>query len=520
MLQVLLATAMASASSLQAQETTVAPRAEGEGPWPQLIIRGVTLINGTLSPPLGPVDIEVRGNRITSMQTFMPDVPVDPKLRPKLEPGGHELSAEGMYLLPGFVDTHVHYVGWPHNAIAGDRSSEYIFKLWLAHGVTTVREVSCSKCVDTGLALRDQANRNDITAPRIRTYLRFGRGLKDRISTPEQAVNWVRENARLGADGIKFSGGPKDVMTAAARENARLGLRSTIHAQQLNVGRWNVLDSARAGIDGMEHWYGLPESMLDGRTVQNYSPDHNWLAGRYRYGEAGELWQQAARPGSPKYESLMNELIELDFTITPTFRTYLVLRDAMAARRAEWHDEYTTRGLMDTFTPSRRDIHNFWYEWGTEGEVQWRRNYRLWMDYVNEYKNRGGRVAVGTDSGYLYNLYGFGYIHELELLREAGFHPLEVIKAATLNGAEVMGLDNDLGSVDIGKLADFVIVEENPLRDLKVLYGTGAIRVSEDDVEYRTRGIRYIVKDGIVYDSRQLLDDVRQIVHDEKSKRE
>ena len=65
--------------------------------------------------------------------------------------------------------------------------------------------------------------------------------------------------------------------------------------------------------------------------------------------------------------------------------------------------------------------------WGTEQEVQWKENYRLWMTFVNEYKNRGGRVTAGSDNGFIYQTYGFGFIRELELLREAGFHPLEVI---------------------------------------------------------------------------------------------
>ena len=73
------------------------------------------------------------------------------------------------------------------------------------------------------------------------------------------------------------------------------------------------------------------------------------------------------------------------------------------------------------------------------------------MQFVNEYKNRGGKVVVGSDTGYLYSLYGFGYIQELELLQEAGFHPLEVIRAATKTGAQVLGVEQDLGTLHVGK---------------------------------------------------------------------
>jgi len=140
------------------------------------------------------------------------------------------------------------------------------------------------------------------------------------------------------------------------------------------------------------------------------------------------------------------------------------------------------------------------------------------MTFVNEYKNRGGRVTVGTDSGFIYQLYGFAYVRELELLREAGFHPLEVIRAATLDGAEALGWADKIGSVQIGKLADFVIVEENPLVNLKVLYGTGAIKLTEDNKVVRVGGVKYTIKDGIIYDAKRLLADVKKMVDKEKAK--
>ena len=135
------------------------------------------------------------------------------------------------------------------------------------------------------------------------------------------------------------------------------------------------------------------------------------------------------------------------------------------------------------------------------------------MTFVNEYKNRGGRVTVGSDAGFIYQLYGFGYIREMELLREAGFHPLEVLWSATLKGAEALGLDHEVGSIQVGKKADFVVVEENPLENLKVLYGTGAIMLDDaTGTVRRTRGIKWTIKDGIIYDAKALLRDVREMV--------
>tara|TARA_B100001142_G_C13871023_1_gene476045 strand:+ start:79 stop:531 length:453 start_codon:yes stop_codon:yes gene_type:complete len=140
------------------------------------------------------------------------------------------------------------------------------------------------------------------------------------------------------------------------------------------------------------------------------------------------------------------------------------------------------------------------------------------MTFINEYKNRGGRVTTGSDSGFIYQLYGFAYIRELELLREAGFHPLEIIKAATLNGAEALGADNMIGSVEVGKFADFVIIEENPLENLKVLYGTGAIKLNNENKVTRVGGVKYTIKDGIIYNSKKLLEEVKHMVFEEKKK--
>jgi len=125
---------------------------------------------------------------------------------------------------------------------------------------------------------------------------------------------------------------------------------------------------------------------------------------------------------------------------------------------------------------------------------------------------------VGTDSGFIFQLYGFAYVRELELLREAGFHPLEIIRSATLYGAQALGMDKEIGSVEIGKLADFAIVDQNPLENLQVLYGTGAIKLMDDNTVQRVGGVKYTVKDGIVYDAKKLLADVKKIVDDEKAK--
>jgi hypothetical protein len=268
----------------------------------------------------------------------------------------------------------------------------------------------------------------------------------------------------------------------------------------------------------MEHWYGLPEALFDDRTVQDYPLDYNYGDEQHRFANAGRLWKQAAQPGSEKWNAVMGELIKLDFTLVPTLTIYEASRDLMRARRAEWHEEYTLPSLWSFYRPSRKAHGSYWFYWTTEDEVAWKENYRLWMHFLNEYKNRGGRVATGSDSGFIYKLYGFDYIREFELLREAGFHPLEVVRAATLKGAEALGRQKDLGTVEIGKLADFVVVEENPLQNLASLYGTGAIKLNDRNEPTRVGGVKYTIKDGIVYDAKKLLGDVRRLVREAKEK--
>src|SRR5262249_28710565 len=142
--------------------------------------------------------------------------------------------------------------------------------------------------------------------------------------------------------------------------------------------------------------------------------------------------------------------------------------------------------------------------------------------FVNEFKNRGGRVTTGSDSGFIYKTYGFEYIRELELLQEAGFHPLEAIRSATFNGGGLLSQQQNrpmgFWVIRPDKLADLIIVPENPIANLKVLYGTGAIRLNDQTGQVeRVGGVKYTIKDGIIYDAKKLLEDVAKIVEAAKT---
>ncbi|HBO14189.1 MAG TPA: amidohydrolase, partial [Halieaceae bacterium] len=331
--------------------------------------------------------------------------------------------------------------------------------------------------------------------------------------TAEAARSWVRAVHERGADGVKFRGARPGPFAAAMDEAKRLDMKTSYHHAQLSVVQTNVLDSARLGLDSMEHWYGLPEAMFEDRVIQDYPLDYNYGDEQDRFGEAGRLWLQAAAPGSDTWRRTIDELVGLDFTLSPTFTIYEASRDVMRARNADWHEAYTMPYMARAFEPDPEIHGSYFFDWTTAHEVAWKRNYRRWMHFVNDYKNAGGRVVAGSDAGFIYKVYGFAYIRELELLQEAGFHPLEVLQAATLNGAELMGIDDLTGSVEVGKRADLVIVDENPLANFKLLYGTGHRRLNRTTGEMeRVGGVRYTVRDGIVFDAPALLADVRELV--------
>lgn len=518
-----LSVGFAMETAAQMQPTTRRAAEEGDGPHERLIIRGATMIDGTGAPPQGPVDIVVEGNRIVRVESVgNPGMPIDESRRP----GGatREIDATGMYVLPGFIDNHVHTGGDPKAPQA-----EYVYKLWLGHGITSTRGVPHGN-FEWSLQEKALSQRNEIVAPRMFVYQRPGQGEGWRggsIDSPETAREWVRWAARQriegqGIDGLKIGAHDPAIMEALIDEASKHGLGTTAHLGQMGVGRMTADDAAQLGLTSMTHFYGLFESLLKDRSIQEYPVDQNYNDEQHRFGQVARLWNQIHEPGSGPWNELIDRWVDLDFIINPTMVIYSAGRDVMRARNADWHDEYTLPTQWDFYQPSRAAHGSYWFDWTTHDEVAWRNFYRRWMTFLNDYKNAGGRVTVGTDCGFIYQLYGFCYVTELEMLQEAGFHPLEVIRAATLHAAEELYEPKNqpiqLGIIRPGLLADLVIVEENPLQNLKTLYGNGAVRLNGDNVPERVGGVRFTIKDGIVYDARALLADVRRMVDDARAR--
>jgi imidazolonepropionase-like amidohydrolase len=505
------------------EETNRRRADEGDGPHERLILRGGTYIDGAGSPPLGPVDIVIENDRIAEIRPVgFPMAPINEQRRP--QGATREIDVSGMYILPGLIDMHVHTGG------AGKApQAEYTHKLWMGNGVTTTRGVGHGPMM-WSLKQKALSERNEIVAPRMVVYSRPGEGWdRGPVDSPEKAREWVRWAAQVDVDGAKIDGlkltsYPPDIMEALIDEAHQHGLGTVAHLAQTGVARMNALDAAELGLDMMTHFYGLFEALFEDRTIQDFPAAYNYQNEQDRFGQVGRLWYQSAEPGSDKWNELIERFLELDYGIDPTLTIYEASRDVMRAREAEWHDEYTLPSQWDFYQASRQAHGSYWYDWTTEDEYHWGKFYEKWMRFLNDYKNAGGIVTTGSDSGFIYKLYGFDYIRELELLREAGFSPLEVIRSATYYGAlqihKPKGMENDLqyGILEPGMKADIIVVEENPLANLKVLYGTGTPRLNDETGEMeRVGGVRYTIKDGIVYDAKQLLEDVREMVRQAKA---
>jgi len=226
---------------------------EGVGPFQRLVIDNAMLVDGLGAPPRGPVSLVIEQDTIRQI-TSQPPAPMAEEYR---------LDASGMTVLPGFVDAHVH-IGNPLQGLAGPITPpEYVFKLWLAHGITTVRDVGSVMGLQWTVEHARRSDKNSIVAPSI-----------------------------------------------------------------------------------------IPYAMFTDRTIQHYPADYNYSDEQWRFGEAGNLWLQSAATGSPTWNDTLRELVDLDFTMVPTFTIYEVNRDVMRARLAEWHDGYTWPVLNTFFQPN------------------------------------------------------------------------------------------------------------------------------------------------------------------------
>jgi cytosine/adenosine deaminase-related metal-dependent hydrolase len=463
----------------------------------RFVIRNALVVEGNGTPATGPWDIVVQGNRIESMS------PLDPVARRTGEgqraEAMPEIDAKGKYVLPGLINLHAH--------LQDDRGGlpqpyGYQLKLWLASGVTSIREVSSGADPAKFLTLKAQSDRGELEAPRLFIYAGFTRRPTPR--TVEEVRERVRELKKLVVDGIKIGGMDRDLMTALYDEAGKLGLPIAHHA---GVEETNAWDDIRLGTTSIEHWYGVPDAAILDR-VQNFPADYNYSdeVDRFRY--AGRLWRES----DPRRLSMvLDSMVARNVAWDPTLVIYEASRDLTRAQQQPWFKEYLHPTLEQYFRPDPSNHGSYFLGWTTTDEIFWKENYRIWMDALQEFGRKGGLIGAGEDAGFIYQMYGFGLIRELELHQEAGFHPIQAIQHATGNNARILGQENWLGRVRAGHAADLIVVNGNPLENLKVLYPTG-VDLVKDGKTVHTGGVEWTIKDGIPYHGPTLLREVGEMV--------
>ena len=472
----------------------------------RLVIRDAMLVNGRGTPPYGPVDILVEGGRIAEI------VNVDPislnRYKPERAEGDHVIDARGMYVLPGLVDMHIHINN--DDEKCGPEGAQYAYNLCLAHGITTIR--TCGFTNDEKL-LKDRglSEENRIAAPNLKVLGSW---------PPEvNTVEGVRETARrlmdMGVDGIKIIPRPHvtvEMMEAIAEEAREAGLPAGIVIHIAQNSELDALDVSRACGDllSIEHTYGIPQAALPG--TQSFPPDYNYSdeVDRFRYD--GLIWHEADQY-EEEVEAVLDELIMNGTVWDPTMVVYEAHRDLERARNMPWHRRYTVRQLWEAFSPSPGSHATHFFEWKTSDEIAWKEKYQIWMKYVRYFFQNGGTLTAGSDTSFIYQIPGFAIIRELELLQEAGIHPIDVVKIATTNAHAALGDEERALGVRKGAPADLCIVDGNPLDNFKVMYGTGVDRYAEDGVTMsRGGGVRWTIKGGALFDCGELLRDVDEYV--------
>ena len=509
-----------------------APSAQGQAPAPagakapvhakqvrRLLVRNAMVIVGNGTPAAGPFDILAEDGVISRIGTADarwgdPDMVID---------------ATGKYVMPGIVNTHMHW----HEERVGPIPIQYERDLYLANGVTTAREVGGN--FEKTKQWRTESAAHQIIAPRILLYPMLADLVAaDQVyrKTPDEIRKLVTSAKERGADGLKLIGPlDRDQAAAAISQAKAVGLPTTVH---IAVAETTARDYVDMGINCIEHFYGVGDAALDG--IQDFPPEQNMANEIMRFGRAGELYTQE-NFNPQKLSKLLDDMVAKGVAWSPTMSTYEANRDLIKNQNLPWYKDYLHPSLEDYYAPSMTRHGAYWVGWTNTQEVRWKKNYQVWMAAVREFGLKGGIIGTGDDAGYLYgSLYGFGITRELELHEEAGFHPLEVIRHATSDGAKIVGLADKIGRIREGFVADLLVVNGNPLENLRVLnpYGidvmtydgkvvnnySGFVQPGDPHVKLaHGGGIEWTIKDGIPYHVPTLMKDVKEMVAKARSQR-
>lgn len=432
---------------------------------PVVAITNVLLLDGTGAPARAGQTVVITDGRITA---------VGPSAQVRPPAGARVVDGTGHTLIPGMMGLHNHL----YYTAAGGRSAQLTYsgpRLYLGAGVTTVRttgsrapyaEINLKHEIDAG---RQPGPRIHITAP----YITGGEGVTTMtlLDSPEQARRFVAYWAAEGATWLKaYTNIRRAELQAAIEEAHRQGIRVTAHLCSVTFK-----EAVAMGIDNLEH--GL-------FTNTDYDPEKE--PDRCSPNSIVRSGQVDVR--SPEVQETFRMMIDHDVPMTSTLAVYELFvpnRPTQDPRALE----AMAPEVLDDYLRARRRIDSTGQ--GTSLEA-----FRNAMAYERAFVDAGGLLAAGVDpTGNGGALPGYGDQRNYELLREAGFTPEETVQIMSLNGAKILRVDDELGSVEVGKIADLVLLRGDLSRDDSVI-----------------NHVVTVFKDGIGYDSAKMLADVRGLV--------
>lgn len=345
-----------------------------------------------------------------------------------VEEGTTVIDAGGAFVTPGLFDMHVHI-----------HDRKYL-GLYLAHGVTTVRNMR-------GLPMHLRWKRelqngewlgsNLYTSSPVLDGEKYAHALQQVVTTPDEARRLVRIYRDDGYDVIKAYGYlDAPVFEAIIEEANSIDIPVTKHGPNPVEGL--PLTSNR-GLQSLEH----VEDILQGALDFNFEP--NALA------------------------DFLQDLKALNPVVTPTLATYDHL-----TQLSEFKESFIEELPLQTLNPLYRTINREFEvkRWlgSDEEQVEWNKKCRDYLlRIVKALDDEGIKLVVGSDAGTLFLPPGISTHRELELMVQAGMSPEAVLKAGTINAAETLGIDDHYGTIEIGKIADLVLVESNPLENIGAL---------------------------------------------------
>jgi imidazolonepropionase-like amidohydrolase len=454
---------LVAATRLNAQtfeQLKPSPRAMVSVPETSIALTNVRVIDGTGGPVRENQTVLIANGRITR---------VGPSAAVQVPAGARTLDLSGHTVIPGIVGMHDHtFYTTSRRSIQANFSFP---RLYLASGVTTIRTTG-SMSPYSELNLKKRIEAGDVPGPRMHVTGPYisgdgaGSGMYE-VGTPDDARRVVAYWAKEGATWFKFyTLITRDEMKAAIDEAHKHGVKLTGHL--CSVG---YREAVALGIDALEH--GLfANSEYDPNKKPDLCPSTMSAS------------HAALDLNSPQVKATFDDMVKHKVAMTSTLAVYeLFVPNRPAELDARMFDAMSPETKEEYLASRKRIADN--PAVGTPLET-----FKKAMAYERAFVAAGGLLAAGVDpTGNGGALPGFGDQRNYELLLEAGFAPTEAVKIMTLNGAKVLGVDKDLGSVEQGKIADLAVIRGNPLTT---------------PTDFRNTTL--VFKDGVGYDSQRLID--------------